>query len=194
MDKIKKKRMEAGYWNTIWQTEHLKNKTRDENCAYGETFQMIRDLVPMDRHVADVGCGPGFLLDYLHREKYSTCAGYDFSSEAIELVKKKGFNGYVVDLRSYSPNGDAKQYDVVVSTHTIEHIKDDAKFLETLKALCKPGGKVVVATPWVEEIQGHFEHVRGYSDLEVDKLMSEHFKEFSVTKNKRDYIAVGVNA
>src|SRR3990167_8717134 len=183
-----------GDWNTIWQTEHLKNKTRDENCAYGETFKNILDQVPLNVKVADVGSGPGFLMEYLRKEKGAVCTGYDFSSEAIEILKKKGFDGHVSDFRSYSPNGDKATFDVVVSTHTIEHIKDDAKFLETLKALCKPGGKVVVATPWVEEIQGHFEHVRGYSDLELDKLMSEHFKEFSVTKNKRDYIAVGVNA
>ena len=192
METVHKQTMEAGYWNTIWQTEHLKNKNRDENCAYGSTFQDVMEHVPENAFVADVGCGPGFLMDYLRRERKAICSGYDFSSEAIEIVKSKGLNGHVVDLRSYSPNGERATFDVVVSTHTVEHIKDDDKFLETLKALCKPEGKVVVATPWLEEVQGHFEHVRGYSDLELDKLMSEHFKEFKVSKNKRDYIAVGI--
>lgn len=191
---LQRQTMEAGYWDTVWQTEHLKNQTRDENCAYKETFENVRDIVVAGDLVADVGCGAGFLMDYLHREKECICTGYDFSPEAIEIIKKKGHEGVVADLRGFSPNGDAGIYDTVVSTHTIEHIKDDRKFMETMKALCKPGGKIVVVTPWVEEIQGHWEHVRGYSDLDMDKLMSEHFKDFKVTKNNRDYVAVGVNS
>lgn len=194
LDCVQKQTMESGYWDTVWQTEHLKNQTRDENSAYRETFGNVRDIVGERDRVADVGCGAGFLMDYLKKEKNCICTGYDFSPEAIEIIKKNGHEGLVADLRSFSPNGDAGSYDTVVSTHTIEHLKDDKRFIETMKGLCKPGGKVVIATPWQEEIQGHFEHVRGYSDLEMDKLMSEHFKDFTVTKNNRDYVAVGINS
>lgn len=185
---------EAGYWDTVWQTEHIKGGKRDENTAYKETFENVKSYMPAHAKVADVGCGPGFLMEYLRKEVGSICTGYDFSAEAIQIVQSKGFDGKVADLRAYSPNGDSGQFDVVVSTHTIEHVQDDSKFVETLKSLCKPGGTVVIATPWVEEIQGHFEHVRGYSDLDMDELMSKHFKDFNVTKNKRDYVAVGTVA
>lgn len=183
---------EAGYWDTVWQTEHIKGAKRDADSAYRETFRDIAAAVPEGAQVADIGCGPGFLMEHLRTEKGAICTGYDFSAEAIEIVKSKGFDGKVADLRAYSTNGDSGQFDAVVSTHTIEHVQDDHKFVETMKSLCWPGGKVIIATPWVEEIQGHFEHVRDYSDLDMDQLMSAHFKEFEVKKNNRDYVAVGI--
>ena len=118
-DIVQKQTMEAGYWDTVWQTEHLKNQTRDEHCAYKETFENIRDIVPADSKLVDIGCGPGFLMEYLRKEKGAICTGYDFSEQAVNIVKAKGFDGHVADLRSFSPNGDAGKYDVVGSTHPI---------------------------------------------------------------------------
>ena len=59
-----------------------------------------------------------------------------------------------------------------------------------LRALVRPGGTVVVATPWREEIQGHFEHVRGYTEESLRELLAKKFKEVRITRNSRDFVAV----
>jgi 2-polyprenyl-3-methyl-5-hydroxy-6-metoxy-1,4-benzoquinol methylase len=81
---------------------------------------------------------------------------------------------------------------VVVSTHTIEHLQDDHGLIKAMKALSRPGGKIIIATPWIEEIQGHFEHVRGYTDEDMEALMKLNFQNYSWKKNNRDYVAVGI--
>lgn len=184
-----------GYWDVIWQTESLRGRIRDQ--AYADTFQDVEKALLSANvgPVADVGCGAGALMDYLSKrlafggdQDYFT--GYDFSEKAIEIVKGKGFGGKVADFRNYAPNGDAHSYESVVSTHTIEHVEDDDRFVSLLRALVKPKGTVVVATPWQEEVQGHFEHVRGYTEESLREVLARHFKEVRITKNSRDYVAV----
>ena len=53
------------------------------------------------------------------------------------------------------------------------------------------GGKEIVATPHLKEVQDISEHVRGYNDAEIKDLLASVFVEAEVSKNARDYIAVG---
>lgn len=179
--------LERDYWDTVWQTEFLKNQVRDK--SYESTHKDISELIKSGEKVADLGCGPGVLLDLLAKQG-AQVTGYDFSDEAVTIVKGKGYAAHVADFRTYSPNGDAGQYDVVVSTHTIEHLKDDKQFVKTVKALLKPGGRAIIATPWREEVQGHFEHVRGYTEEDLRDVLLTAFKKVDVRKNDRDFVAV----
>lgn len=178
------------YWDVVWQTENLRKQNRDQ--AYAETFRDVVAAIPFGvESIADVGCGAGALMDHMDRVVLDAdLTGYDFSEKAIEIVKGRGFGGKVADFRTYAPNGDTHSYDAVVSTHVIEHVPDDDRFVSLLRALVKPKGTVVVATPWVEEVQGHFEHVRGYTADSLHEVLARHFKEVRVTKNSRDYVAV----
>jgi 2-polyprenyl-3-methyl-5-hydroxy-6-metoxy-1,4-benzoquinol methylase len=186
---IHRQALEPDYWDTVWQDELLKGFEREG--IYAETFQQIMDLVPDGATVADVGCGGGVLMQKLRDSKKAICTGFDFSEQAIEIIKKKGFEGRVADIRSFHGNGDSGKYDVVVATHVLEHMQDDKQFLKVLKSLCKPGGKVLIATPALKEVQDIMEHVRGYEDKDIEALMSSVFQPSEVSKNARDYVAVG---
>jgi 2-polyprenyl-3-methyl-5-hydroxy-6-metoxy-1,4-benzoquinol methylase len=70
-------------------------------------------------------------------------------------------------------------------------MQDDKQFLGVLKSLCKPGGRVIVATPADPKIQDITEHVRGYDDAQIAELMMSVFPNFEVNKNARDYVVVG---
>lgn len=179
---------EKDYWDTLWKIENHNGGDRANH--YPETVKNVLEEIDPGSAVADVGCGDGSLMNSIQKAKGGKITGYDFSETAIDLCKKNGFDGYVADVRSYSPNGDAASYDVVVSAHTIEHIQDEIAFVSLLKKLVKPSGKVVVATPWVEEIQGHFEHVRAYTEDGLKNLFGGVFQEVSVKKNQRDFIVV----
>lgn len=182
--------LEADYWDTVWQDEHLLGRERDK--PYAETFKQIIEMVPEGATVADVGCGGGVLMSQLKEAKKADCTGYDFSQEAIDIIQEKGFEGRVRDVRNFHLNGDGGKYDVVIATHVLEHVQEDKAFLEVLKSLCKPGGYVIVATPHLKEIQEISEHVRGYNDAEIAELLASAFPGSSaVSKNTRDYIAVG---
>lgn len=186
---IHRQALEADYWDIVWQTEFLKGQERDKQ--YEETFKEIVTLIPEGAAVADVGCGAGVLMSQLRDVKKARCTGFDFSGQAIDIVRSKGFDGNVADVRNFKVNGDGGKYDVVVATHVLEHVQEDRGFLELLKSLCKKGGQVIVATPANPEVQDIMEHVRGYNDQEIAKLMASVFESSNVSKNARDYVAVG---
>lgn len=180
---------DSGYWDTIWQTENLKGIERKD--AYRETFDDVAALVDEKSSVADMGCGNGTFLEYLKEKRNAVCHGLDFSSSAIDVIKSKGFEGSIADFRNFEPNGLVEKFDTVVSLHTLEHLIEDGKFLKAMKALCRVGGKVVLATPHLEEIQGYFEHFHQYTENDLKYLMSQEFSKYEVKKNRRDYIVVG---
>lgn len=181
--------LEADYWDVVWQEEYLKGYEREKQ--YEATFKEILGWIPEGATVADVGCGIGRLMEIMRTARNAKCVGYDFSEKAIEVVKHKGFDGHVADVRTFHPNGDSGKFDAVVSTHTLEHISDDHGFVKNLIALAKPGGKVIIATPSNEKVQDHFEHVRGYTDEELEKFIAGYFKKYEIKKNPRDYIVIG---
>lgn len=186
---LQKQSMEAGYWDILWQTEKIRGIERKRQ--YSETFMDVHTALDAGiQKIADVGCGVGTFMEFEKVFRPIDYTGYDFSEKAIEIVKEKGFEGVVADVRTYSPNGDAGAYDAVVSLHAIEHIKDEGKFLALMKKLVKTGGKVIVATPWVEEVQGYFEHVRAYTEESLRAALEKDFKDVRIKKNSRDFVAV----
>lgn len=179
---------EKDYWDTLWQIENIKGLAREK--SYPETLKDITDHVPEGARVADLGSGPGALLKHLREQKKIDGVGYDFSEQAVEYLKANGFGGVLADFRAYSPNGDAGTFDAVVSAHSIEHLQDDARFVEIARQLVKPEGQVIVATAWREEIQGHFEHVHQYTEEMLLDLFKKQFKDVSLFKNDRDFVVV----
>jgi 2-polyprenyl-3-methyl-5-hydroxy-6-metoxy-1,4-benzoquinol methylase len=182
---------EPGYWDTVWNTEAMKGASRIS--SYQESADMVKDIVSHETTVSDIGCGLGDMLDYLREKNKCVCAGYDFSEQAIDQVKAKGHKGIQMDFRNPGPVG-INQTDFVISMHTIEHMKDDKKFVSLMKTCCKQNGKIIIVTPWREEIQGHFEHVRGYDYDELKELGEKFFKEVKVLKNNRDWVLVATNS
>jgi 2-polyprenyl-6-hydroxyphenyl methylase/3-demethylubiquinone-9 3-methyltransferase len=105
--------------------------------------------IPSGASVIDLGCGNGSLLATF-RERGWQLTGVDFSPSGIE-VARKAFPGIRFEL------GDATEdlarfgygtYDLVISTETIEHIFLPRKYSQNCFRLLKPGGVLVMSTPF----------------------------------------------
>ncbi len=93
----------------------------------------------------DVGCGDG---GFLHRMRNLGWAveGLDFDRQAIENAKKKyGLELHHGDLRSVRFSDDS--FDAITMNHVVEHVPDPLEVFAECRALLKPGGKLVIATP-----------------------------------------------
>lgn len=89
--------------------------------------------------VLDVGCGAGYLAQFLLPENY---IGIDVDEEVL----KKARQDYpLARFQKERPNDEL--FDTIVLLAVIEHIKDPAAFLKDLTAVLKPEGKVLVTTP-----------------------------------------------
>lgn len=85
-----------------------------------------------DSNILELGCGPGYLLDYLKLKGFTNSIGIDISSEQIDIAKSKGHNFRLDDVFNFLRNSTAK-YDLIFAFDLIEHFsKDELLELTTL--------------------------------------------------------------
>lgn len=111
--------------------------------------------------ILDYGCGPGFLAERLLDQGLSV-TGLDFSSSAVAAVSAKfaerpGWKGAYTAASLPSPAPSA-EYDFIFCIETVEHLNDAwlNSTLEELHRLCKPGGAVMITTPFQESLTKNF--------------------------------------
>ena len=94
--------------------------------------------------ILDVGCGGGTFLDTMKQLGWET-HGRDPSPQACEIVARKGHQvrcGTAADL-----DDPPESYDVVYLNHVLEHTFSPREALARLRAVLKPGGRLVMAVP-----------------------------------------------
>lgn len=96
-----------------------------------------------NKKILDVGCGDGYFLAAA-KEKCKNCIGSEFSKKLKEAAKKNtGLMIYGESLEEFPE----RNFDIITIFDVIEHIKEPAEFLKSVKNLLKPGGYILIYTP-----------------------------------------------
>ena len=135
-----------------------------------ERLQLPTDGV----RVLDVGFGAGHLLATFPRS--CRIHGADVSRSAVEAARDDPrFSGFREARFTHVPEQtpDALPegpFDVILSSHTLEHVPDDAAHLAALRERLRPGGTLLLFVP-LEEPGYNPDHVRCYSLDSVKGLL-----------------------
>jgi len=99
--------------------------------------------------VLDVGCGVGFLCEYL-AQMGATVTGVDAVSEHIEIARQHAKNSNLsINYRHCLAEhvlADGQSFDVVLNTEVIEHVADQEQLMKDCVGLLNANGLLVVAT------------------------------------------------
>lgn len=108
---------------------------------------IINWLNPEGNNILDIGCHDGTLLS-LVKNRNNNFFGLDASDWAVEQSRQKSVNvqQYFFD-DSYSLPYEDNFFDIVIAGEIIEHIYDTDFFLEEIKRILKPNGKLLISTP-----------------------------------------------
>jgi glycosyltransferase involved in cell wall biosynthesis/ubiquinone/menaquinone biosynthesis C-methylase UbiE len=148
-------------------------------------YCLARDLCP-GLDVLDVASGEGYGSSILANVARSVI-GADVDPAAIAHARTtyRGENlrfveGSALDL----PLGDAS-VDAVVSFETLEHVREHARFMEEVKRVLRPAGKLIVSTPERTVYSARGEPVNKYHLLELtvaefDSLLRVNFKHVAM--------------
>jgi len=104
-----------------------------------------------DFNVLDVGCGDGYMLDRIKEAYPSTRTfGIEPNSTAAGIAAKSHniFNGL---LEEYPL--DENRFDLIISSHVIEHVSNPVSFLKLLQFRLAQGGIMVIDTPNIDSFQ-----------------------------------------
>jgi len=191
------------YWAklTVSHASHPGNKFRYDLIARELAAHGIQPA-----RVIDCGCGDGSLLDVVSaRIRCGELHGTDLASN-VPISSKVNFRQQ--DLGVPIPDDMKNGFDLVLCSEVIEHVPNDARVVENLAALAKPGGWVVLTTQTgniynTEKYLGHLRHyaiedlrsrlqragltveksyVCGWPWLNLQKIAAHHFQG-AVQKN-----------
>ena len=99
--------------------------------------------------VVEFGAGDGRLLEYV-AGKGASVTGVEPSGSARQRAAERGIDLYPdLDRAGLEP----ESVDLIVAWHVLEHLVDPASDLRRLRALLRPGGRLVISVPNIASLQ-----------------------------------------
>ncbi|WP_100372168.1 class I SAM-dependent methyltransferase [Bacillus sp. FJAT-45037] len=105
--------------------------------------------------VLDIACGTGYgsvLIAKTRKKEINELIGLDIDQETIDYAKTHYYHPLVTfdvgDALDPSLKEKIGTFDTILSFETIEHVPDDQLFVDRLYDLLKPGGTMIVSTPF----------------------------------------------
>ncbi|HVW96630.1 MAG TPA: class I SAM-dependent methyltransferase [Mucilaginibacter sp.] len=124
--------------------------TATHNFSY-QLKHLLR-LIDKDKNkfILDLGCGNGFLVNYLVQQGFNAY-GTDASEKGIAIARQTSPDRFFVqDLSSDELPAELRAipFDTIISTEVIEHLYNPEAFLDFCRRQLKPGGELIITTPY----------------------------------------------
>jgi SAM-dependent methyltransferase len=119
----------------------------------------------------DLGCGCGYSVQYFSTHFETT--GMDSSDDALAFCRKRGLSVLKGSLPGDLPV-EGESFDAVVLSDVLEHVDEDARSVEAVAGVLRPGGLMIATVPahrfmWTRRDDYHH-HKRRYEKAEFEKL------------------------
>lgn len=130
-----------GFYETFWQDDHYQQAYAFDS-AVRDRFPAIQKVwgdLKKPTRVLDFGCGNGVLTYWLHCNDFADdILGVDISATGVRNAQTHfARQGLRYELAGFLDESAQVPFDVVVSSHVIEHIDDPAAAVQRLKTLAE---------------------------------------------------------
>lgn len=132
--------------------------------------------------VLDVGCGAGDNATLLRaRDPHKRLYGITASSAEAAIAAQHMRGCWVADLDGELPaEVVAQEYDVLIFSHVLEHLRDPQRVLKRLVGRLRPGGTCVIAVPNVMFWRQRWQFLLGRFEYQAHGVMDDtHLRFFS---------------
>jgi SAM-dependent methyltransferase len=132
------------YDDELWELV-LGEHEHDHHAPREHLRDFVRSLGRAERAL-DLGCGDGRLTAELAADELTAA---DVSAVALDAARRRLWAG--VRFAELEPDAplpfDDSTFDLVLSTETIEHVRDVQFFLSEIRRVLRPGGTLALTTP-----------------------------------------------
>lgn len=110
--------------------------------GYAVDFAYFRSYLKPTDVLLDFGCGNGGILR-LAEQAVARAEGVEVNPASAGIARKQGLTVH----SSVEALPTVPTYDVIMSNHVLEHVRDVCGTLERLRQCLKPGGRVILKLP-----------------------------------------------
>jgi len=182
---------DAEGYNKVWNDNGFITHYNEQHLRlYNDIISFIikKEIIENAYTVADIGCGPGKLIDMLSKKypkkKYF---GFDFSKTAIEAAQQnyKNINFQVHDI--YKPI--EEKYDFVICSETIEHLLYPKNAVNNLLNATTKTCLLTIPDGRIDNYQGH---INFWSEESFNCFLQEYSDKWNikVCKNEKYIFAI----
>ena len=165
------------YTEFEWQTEAAGNGASGEKLT--RVFVELVKKLDGVRSICDLGCGNGHISGRLAALGYEV-TGVDASASGIQIAQHAVPDGNFVQAL-IDRDLDIGKFDLVISSDVIEHLYRPSDLLEATVAQLKPGGHLLLGTPYHGYLKNLVLAATGKMDAHFSALHDGgHIKFFSV--------------
>ncbi len=122
--------------------------------------ELIKDWIKPNSTVLDIGCGEGFMMDFLSKTKKCEVTGIDISQKGIQKAELKGFKAYAKDIDQGLNLANDENYDYILFIEVLEHLKYPHNVLREACHHVNTG--VIVTIPNSGYLKWRLHVLRGY--------------------------------
>lgn len=124
------------------------------------------------KSVCDVGCGVGNLLLVLE-DRLTNATGIDSSEESVRLARAKIKSPHIKLEKKDAFDLD-EQYDLVLFTDILEHVRDDGDIIRFLHdKIVRKGGHLILTVPAHGKLYSQFDRSAGhYRRYDKDEILA----------------------
>jgi 2-polyprenyl-3-methyl-5-hydroxy-6-metoxy-1,4-benzoquinol methylase len=132
------------------------SQTAAPKGLFGRASSLLvrRRMAPIARHLAlspstrwlDVGCGSGVALETMRSICGAAGFGIDMSRRSVAICRSRGFEAEVCAFESFGAERGGS-FDLIHSSHVIEHVPSPLEYMRKAYALLRPGGLNAFFTP-----------------------------------------------
>lgn len=125
--------------------DYRKETFARERLAYLK--ELITDFGTQADNVLDVGCGPGYFLDYL-KEHQIPGSGLEVNPFCVSFCNARG-----LDVRSHDlAEEQSESYSLITMFDVLEHLDEPCDVMMAARRALRPGGHILAYTPNIHSI------------------------------------------
>ena len=166
-------------------------------CQHGlaDVFQLNKLLEALQlktgERVLDLGCGNGFITEYLQAETGAFFHGVDISAEAVRQAQSRTKNGRLtfsvgnMNRLQFEPH----VFDCAVAIDTLYYVDNPEETLKQIVSIVKTGGRVgIFFTQWINHLAARENLLPENTDLaKILKKYDLKFRALDLTENEAEH-------
>jgi 2-polyprenyl-3-methyl-5-hydroxy-6-metoxy-1,4-benzoquinol methylase len=135
-----------------------------------ESFDLISHPEPDKIHILEFGCAEGMLLYALKQRGYKV-TGNDICMIAEEGARELGIEISTLPVEEFVKDG--RSFDLIMSFHVVEHLRDPLDVMKNLSTLLSPGGVMLLHVPIDDQELGNMDHYHFFTNDSCLRLMEQ---------------------